>query len=89
MYKKLIFRYLIIIFTCLAVFGCEKKQGNQIELTRDLRIQIDTTANRQISLLAAQYDSICREKNLTLTRHFTDSLVQVRKQLIQEKMMQQ
>lgn len=88
MYKKLIFNYLMFIIACLTVLSCEKKQENQIILTRDLRIQIDTTANRQISLLGAQYDSICKSKSTILTQQFTDSLVQLRKQLIQEKMMQ-
>lgn len=88
MYKSMIFKYLLFFFSYLSIASCEKKEGNNIELTRDLRIQIDTTANRQISLLGAQYDSICKEKSAALTRQFTDSLVQVRKQMIQEKMMQ-
>ncbi len=70
------------------VLSCGKSEGNNIEMTRDLRIQIDTTSNRQISLLAATYDSLCRTQTPTLTRQLTDSLVQVRKQIIQEKMMQ-
>lgn len=88
MCKQIIINFLAISCCLLFAQSCERKQQGTIELTRDLRIQIDTTANRQINQIAQQYDSLCRLKTANLTRQFTDSLVQVRKQLIQQKMAQ-
>jgi hypothetical protein len=80
----------LAMLVCSVVWAsCGGSDTKFMELDRETRFFLDTSASRQINRLAGGLDTACMQQKDALVKKYTDSLLQVRRQEIQQKMMPQ
>ncbi len=68
---------LVLILCCICISGCGKRH---MQIDRDTRRMIDTTAARQINTLRNIADSTCLAKTDSMISAMTDSIIMERRE---------
>ena len=76
---------ILSVATSLFAMSCGGSETKFMELDRETRFYLDTSASRQINRLAVGLDTACMTRKDELVKKYADSLLQLRRKEIQQK----
>lgn len=68
----------VVLWLCLTLAGCGKREEYQIRLTSNERAMIDTLFARQIDSLRPIWEKRCEQRHDSLVKAATDSIIRIR-----------
>jgi hypothetical protein len=80
--KRLVFILITLVVASILPTACNEEA---VKLTRADRDMIDTIVQKNVAQMTPELDRYCRDSSPILRKHYTDSLLIVRQQEIQQQ----